>query len=171
MRGNEGLIAVAVLGVALAFLGARLWDEEGAFNPVRSAQPARFVDGAGGGRIVLDADRGGHFYLDGEANGAPVRFMVDSGASIVTLTADDARAAGIALRERDYDRPFSTANGTVMSAVTELPELIVEGVRLQDVTVAVSKPGALEVSLFGVNGLNRFARRETTADEMVLVVE
>ena len=171
MKGNEGLIALAVMTITLAFLGARLWDDEGDFNPVRAPQPARFVDGPGSGRIVLDADRGGHFYLDGEANGAPIRFMVDSGASIVTLTADDARAAGISLADRDYNRPFSTANGTVMSAVTELPELTVEGVRLRDLTVAVSKPGALDTSLFGVNGLNRFARRETTAGEMVLVVE
>ena len=171
MKGNEGFVALGTLVLVLAFFAMRMWDADGAFNPVRAPQPARFLDGEGAGRLVLDADRSGHFYLEGRANGAPIRFMVDSGASIVTLTAEDAAAAGLRPADRDYDRPFSTANGTVMSAVTQLPLLEVEGVQLTDVTVAVSRPGALDTSLFGVNGLNRFARRETTAGEMVLVVE
>lgn len=171
MKGNEGFIALGTMIVVLAFFGMRLWDADGDFNPVRTPQPARFIDGEGAGRLVLDVARDGHFYLDGRADGTSIRFMVDSGASLITLTAEDARSAGISLSDDDYNRPFQTANGTVMSAVTVLESLEVEGIELTDVAVAVSRSGELSSSLFGVNGLNRFARRETTASEMVLVVE
>ena len=54
--------------------------------------------------------------LAAEVNGAPVRFLVDTGASLVFLTPDDARAAGLTPRDLDYTQRVDTCNGTVRAA-------------------------------------------------------
>ena len=169
MRGNEGFLALAVLAVALLYLGSRAWDGDGRFNPAREPAPTRFEDG--GDRLVLSAGPNGHFFFEAEANGAPIRFMVDSGASLVTLTEADARRAGLEPRRGETRLPFDTANGTVMARVGEIDELRLGSAVMRDLRVAIVPDDRLGGSLFGVNGLNRFSRREASADELVLYVD
>lgn len=68
------------------------------------------VSGCDGGRapaeIVVPAARDGHFYLDGAVNGAPVRFLVDTGASYVTV---NERVAGVARFAGGVPANFETA--------------------------------------------------------------
>lgn len=178
MRGNEGFLALGTLVIALVFLAARGWDGDGAWNPTREAAPARFETNEYGERsVVLRAGPGGHFFFEAEAfgpdaqRGAPVRFMVDSGASIVTLTESDARRVGIELQDRDYNRPVETANGSILVAGAKLDRLEIGEAVLDDVFVSVVRDEQLSGSLFGVNGLNRFDRRETTRDRLVLTMD
>ena len=180
MKGNEGFLALGTLVVALMVLAARGWDGDGRWNPTREAAPARFERGLSGERsITLSAGPGGHFFFEAEAfgpgagrgEGAPVRFMVDSGASVVTLTESDARRAGITLEDRDYNRAFDTANGTIRAASAKLDRLVIGDAVLDDLFVSVVRDEQLSGSLFGVNGLNRFDRRETTADRLVLTMD
>ena len=176
MRGNEGFLALGTLAVALAALAARGLDDGGAWNPTREAAPARFERAGGEERIVLEAGPGGHFFFEAEAaaegsRGAPVRFMVDSGASLVTLTESDARRAGLQLEARDYDRPVDTANGTILAASAKLDAIRIGEATLDDVFVSVVPDDKLSGSLFGVNGLNRFDRREVSADRLVLTMD
>ena len=172
MRGREGLVAIAVLSVVLLFFGLRGFDTQGRWNPTREAGPARFETGADGeGRVVLAAGPGGHFFFEAEADGAPVRFMVDTGASYVTLTESDAERAGLEVGPEDYTVPFETANGRVYAAGGTIERLRIGDAVLEDLAVAVVPDEQLSGSLFGVNGLNRFDRRETTRDELVLSVE
>ena len=178
MRGNEGFLALGTLVIVLTFLAARGWDGDGRWNPTREAAPARFETNEDGERsVVLRAGPGGHFFFEGEAasagnrRGVPVRFMVDSGASFVTLTESDARRAGIALEDRDYNRPVDTANGTIMAASAKLEALRIGDAVLDDLFVSVVRDEQLSGSLFGVNGLNRFDRRETTRDELILTMD
>lgn len=172
MTNNYGFLAVGVLAIALLFLASRDFDAEGRFDPLRHGPPARIETGAGGeARIVLEAGPGGHFFFEGEADGAAVRFMVDTGASVVTLTESDARAAGLRFGRGDFRVPFETANGTVYAAPARLSTLRIGSAVIEDLDVAVVRDKSLGGSLFGVNGLNRFTRRETTADELVLISE
>lgn len=106
----------------------------------------------GGTELTLAAARGGHFYLDGAVNGTPVRFLVDTGASLVTLGAADASRAGLT-----GGRPaaFDTAAGRVQGRIVRGQTVRAECVAVSDLTVAVN-PGLAGVALLGQNFLRRF---------------
>ncbi|MEM9810910.1 MAG: TIGR02281 family clan AA aspartic protease [Pseudomonadota bacterium] len=170
MAQNSGFLAVATLAIVLIFFGLRSFDDEGRFNPLREPLAPRVEVTADGTpeRIIVSARRDGHFMLDTMINGRSTKMLVDTGASIVTLRESDARKAGLRPKDNDYRIPFSTANGEVLGARGVLPELLISGVTLREVRVVILPDDKLDVSLFGVNGLNRFARRETTRDELIL---
>ncbi|MBB4658142.1 TIGR02281 family clan AA aspartic protease [Parvularcula dongshanensis] len=171
MRERAGFYAVATLAVVLLFLAMRGFDSRGHWNPAREVEPARFETVDGEQRIVLRAGPSGHFFFQAEANGAPVRFMVDTGASYVTLTESDAERAGLRFSPEDFTLRFETANGAVYAAGGTLDELRIGDAVIRTLAVVVVPDDKLGGSLFGVNGLNRFDRRETTRDELVLTVE
>ena len=169
MRGNDGFLALAVLAVALVFLGSRAFDADGRFDPMRERAPA--IRSGGDGRLVLRAGPGGHFFFEAEANGAPVRFMVDTGATTTALTRTDARRAGIDVTDRDFAYTVETANGQARVARGVIDRLVIGDVVIEDLDVTISADDRLGGSLFGVNGLNRFDRREASARELVLIAE
>jgi aspartyl protease family protein len=105
--------------------------------------------------LVLQADGRGHFLLHPQIDGLTVRMLVDTGASIVALTAEDAAKAGIRPGPAAYDRLISTANGTVMVAPTRIRELRVGDISVRDVEAVVLPPGRLGTSLLGMSFLRR----------------
>ncbi|GGY47292.1 retropepsin-like aspartic protease family protein [Parvularcula lutaonensis] len=166
---NNGFLALGTVAAVILFFGLRSFDDEGRFNPLRAPMPQKVVrEGGAPVSVVVDAQRDGHFVLDAQIGGRSTRMLVDTGASIVTLRASDARKAGIRPRERDYRVPFSTANGEVLGAPATLPVLTIGDIELRDLRIVVLPDDKLDISLFGVNGLNRFERRETTPDTLVL---
>ena len=169
MNGKEGFIALAVLALALVFMGSRAFDADGRFDPTRERPAA--IRAGGDGRLVLSAGPGGHFFFEAEANGAPIRFMVDSGATVTALTRSDATRAGLAVTDRDFAYEVETANGTARVARGTLDRLVIGDVVLEDLAVTISADDRLGGSLFGVNGLNRFDRREASAEELILIAE
>jgi aspartyl protease family protein len=120
---------------------------------------------ASSGRIVLPADHGGHFFGQGSINGQAAQFMVDTGASTVSIGASDAERMGLNYRSgRSVN--ISTANGTAQGW-----RLSLRSVRLGDVEVfdvdAVVTPQAMPFVLLGNSYLNRFQiKREN--DQMTL---
>lgn len=102
---------------------------------------------------VYRADPNGHFVLAAEVNGAPVRFLVDTGASLVFLTADDARAAGFPPRDLDYTQRVYTANGAVRAAPVLLREVRIDDLALDNVRAAVLDQ--LGQSVLGMSFLDR----------------
>lgn len=107
-----------------------------------------------GARIVLKAGSGGHFVTEGQINGKSARLMVDTGASLVALSAAEAEQLGL-----DYTKGqragMSTANGVVMGWILKL-----DSVRIGDVTVhgvdAVVMPQSMPYILLGNSFLGRF---------------
>lgn len=169
MQNNNGFLALGTLAVVLVFFGLRSYDDEGRFNPLREPAPMQVEVDAGAPRsITVSAQRDGHFLLDAELGGRRTPMLVDTGASVVTLRESDAAKAGIRLMPGDFRIPFSTANGQVLGAPKQLSELRIGPVTLHDLDVVVLPDDKLETSLFGVNGLNRFDRRETTREKLVL---
>src|SRR5262249_1752125 len=73
-----------------------------------------------GGRAVTEPDRRGHFRVEGAVDGRRLDFMVDTGASVVTLTESDAARLGFHPGPRDYVAQLKTANGTVRGAPLRL---------------------------------------------------
>jgi len=124
------------------------------------------VASAGGGtQIVLTAGSGGHFITDGSINGKAVRFLVDTGATNVSMGQAEAQRLGI-----DFSRGqrgiARTANGDVIVTRVSLGS-----VRVGDVTVynvdAIVTPMAMEHILLGNSFLSRFQMKRDN-DVMVL---
>ncbi len=103
--------------------------------------------------LVYRADRRGHFSLTATVNGAPTRFVVDTGASLVALTLDDARAAGIGRSELSFNQLSQTANGRVRFAPVMLREVRIEPLSIENVPAAVIEN--LDQSLLGMSFLKR----------------
>jgi aspartyl protease family protein len=103
---------------------------------------------------VYRADKTGHFYLEAAVNGSTVRFLVDTGATLVALRAEDARAAGINLAGLHYDQRVDTANGTARVARVTLRELRLDQLVVEDVDAMVID-APLNVSLLGMSFLKR----------------
>jgi aspartyl protease family protein len=103
--------------------------------------------------LVYRADRRGHFSLTATVNGAPIRVVVDTGASLVALTLDDARAAGIGRSELAFDQLTETANGRVHFAPVMLREVRIEQLSIANVPAAVIEN--LDQSLLGMSFLKR----------------
>jgi clan AA aspartic protease (TIGR02281 family) len=102
---------------------------------------------------VYRAGSNGHFVLSAEVNGAPVRFLVDTGASLIFLTPDDARAAGINPRELDYTQLVTTGSGLTRAAPVVLDEVRIDDLSLDNVRAAVLD--SLGQSVLGMSFLGR----------------
>jgi aspartyl protease family protein len=103
--------------------------------------------------IVYTANEQGHVVLDAAVNGAPVRMLVDTGASLVTLTPADARAAGINPASLAFSGHVQTANGTARMAPVTLREIRIGQLSIYDVPASVLEH--LNVSLLGMSLLSR----------------
>ncbi|BEP49961.1 TIGR02281 family clan AA aspartic protease [Variovorax paradoxus] len=119
----------------------------------------------GGSRIVLPADSRGHFMTQGAINGRPVTFMLDTGATSIALSADDAQRIGL-----DYSKgqriQMSTANGVSSGYKLRLQSVRVGDVEVYDIDAIVS-PQPMPFVLLGNSFINRFSMRRD-ADQMVL---
>ena len=121
-----------------------------------------------GGRVLtLRVGAGGHFWVDAEVNGNPVRFVVDTGASSVVLSAEDAERAGLRLSSRDYTALHRTAGGIVKAAPVTLREVSIGALGLRDVEASVN-PALTGVSLLGMTFLNRLDGYEVRGDRLML---
>jgi aspartyl protease family protein len=103
--------------------------------------------------LVYTANQQGHVILDAAVNGAAVRLLVDTGASLVVLTPQDARAAGITPSELVYSHHVSTANGAARMAPVTLREIRIGQLSIYDVPAAVLEN--LNISLLGMSFLTR----------------
>ncbi|WP_412480756.1 TIGR02281 family clan AA aspartic protease [Azonexus sp. IMCC34839] len=123
-------------------------------RPLRIGQHAIGASpGDGSGKIVLTADGQGHFITTGTVNGTSVRFLVDTGATMISLGASDARRIGLD-PNRGEKGVTNTANGqTVVSRVK------LDTVRIGDVTLhgidATIHQTEMPFALLGMSFLNR----------------
>jgi aspartyl protease family protein len=123
------------------------------------------VDPAASNRIAIAPDSRGHYFAQGSVNGAPVRFLVDTGATAVTIPAEAARRAGIDA-SRGQPVVVSTANGRVMGRRVRLDQVALGTLVLHQVD-AIVQEGLGDVALLGMTFLNRTdLRRE--GDRLVL---
>lgn len=121
---------------------------------------------AGGGtQIVLNAGSGGHFVTGGNINGRAVQFVVDTGATLITISKSNADRIGL-----DYTKgrqTFSqTANGVIPAVVLSLGSVRVGDIEIYNVE-AVVIPAQLDVVLLGNSFLSRFQMKRDN-DQMTL---
>ncbi|MFN3746665.1 MAG: TIGR02281 family clan AA aspartic protease [Hyphomicrobiaceae bacterium] len=135
-------------------------------DPARDEVHARRT--TAGRTVELKAGAYGHFHSRIYVNGRALQAMVDTGASIVALTFEDARAAGIHVRESDYTHRVSTANGVARVAIVTLDSVALEDIMVRDVRAAVAEPGKLTKTLLGMSFLGQLRRAEMSRGVLVL---
>lgn len=118
--------------------------------------------------LVLQADGRGHFTLHPELEGLTVRMLVDTGASVVALTAEDAERAGIRPNPGDFRHAVATANGSVSAARVTIGELRVGDILVRDVEGMVLPAGRLGTSLLGMSFLRRLKGFEMAGGRLTL---
>lgn len=111
-----------------------------------------------GNSVTYHADRRGQFWIDAVVNGASVHFVVDTGATALTLTSADAAAAGIGHGTLAYNVIMNTANGQGRAAQVRLREVRIGQLAIDDVPALVTDN--LHVSLLGMSFLKRLQRFE-----------
>lgn len=117
--------------------------------------------------IVLERATDGHFYAEASVDGQPVLFLVDTGASVVALTGDDAADLGLAWQEGELREVGRGASGPVRGVSLTIDELSLGGFRGNNVP-AVIIPEGLPVSLLGQSFLSKIGNVAISDDRMVL---
>jgi aspartyl protease family protein len=110
----------------------------------------------------------GDFDLTAQINGARVPLVLDTGASSVVLTRDDAKAAGLPLEVLAYTVNIDTANGRTRAAPVTLDRIAIGGLVERSVDALVAQPGQLRTSLLGMSFLNRLQSWEVRGDRLLL---
>lgn len=129
------------------------------------AEPHR----AAGARVVeLRAGMHGHYVASAEMNGRLVNVMVDTGASMVALTYEDARTIGLLVRDSDFTHRVSTANGFGRIAPVTIDRISIGNITVRNVRGAVMEPGKLGTTLLGMSFLGRLQRVDMRAGTLVL---
>lgn len=105
----------------------------------------------------LKANGYGHYVTEAEIEGTMLAVMVDTGASAVALSYEDADNAGLRPHRLDYDVPVATANGMVKAARVTLRRVEVDGVLVRDVEGLVLPEGAMSGTLLGMSFLKRLS--------------
>lgn len=139
-------IWVLIFMGAIAVIG--MWPEI-----QRTITPRQSV--VNGTTIVLPRALDGHYYLTLDINNVPVEFVVDTGASQVVLTQDDAKRIGLNPSSLSYLGTASTANGTVRTAAVRLDTVSLGAITDTSVR-AVVNDGQMFGSLLGMTYLSNF---------------
>lgn len=159
---NYGTIKSA----ALSYAGIEKPRVEGNAASVSAPQPS--ARAGGGATVELKVGSNGHFVTDADVNGRSISVMVDTGASMVALTYEDARAIGIAPRDRDFTHRVSTANGVAKVAPVVLDRIQIGDVMVRNVNAAVVEDGKLATTLLGNSFLSKLSRYEMRSGRLVL---
>ena len=164
----RGLVLFILIGTAI-----------GTVMPGRSNHaPASEASGDGGAsagavspteplrELTLQRRRDGHFYIDGLVNGAETRFLIDTGASHIALTIDDAKRLGLDVSPADFDYVAQGAGGPVRGQVVTLDRVSIGGRVVANADAMVIE--GLHVSLLGQSVLTQLGTVEMSGDRMIL---
>lgn len=154
--------AASVAGAAY-LAGDRLAGRSGLGGPARTASGPAL-----GGVVTLSGDLSGHFTVHPMVEGRRVRMLVDTGASVVALSQEDAAAIGLRVTEKDFTRTIATANGVVAVAPVRLGEVRVGEIAVRDVEAVVVPRGKLGTSLLGMTFLKRLKGFEVSNGRLTL---
>jgi aspartyl protease family protein len=172
--GMVGAISAAaaaqtVISYSRVHDGASLRDSQGVASSPAAPQTADLAstEPAQGAtaQVVKAAD--GHYWAEADVNGHEVKFLIDTGATAVSLTTDDARRLGIEPASLDYNAKVITANGPARAARVKLDSVSVAGAQVRDVDALVIENG-LQTSLLGMTYLGRLSQFEATQTGMIL---
>lgn len=165
------------IGLSTTLTGRRLAEFAGTLKPQRADAATPVVPlprslpsptTSSERRLVVEGDQLGHFLVRPRIEGADFLMVVDTGASTVALTAEDAARAGIRPGSGDFNISVSTANGTAKAAPVRLREVRIGEIVIRDVDAIVMTPGRLGISLLGMSFLRRLRGFDIAGGQMTL---
>lgn len=163
-RHNLGKLAQQAAVWALIFVGAIA--AAGLWSDIRDdVAPRQSV--IGDARIEVPRSGDGHYYLRADINGAPVDFVVDTGATDLVLSRRDAARAGIDPDDLVYLGTAVTANGMVRTAAVRLDSVRIGAIEDQGIRAVVTD-GDFDGSLMGMGYLGLYERMIFENNRLVL---
>ncbi|MGO6967269.1 TIGR02281 family clan AA aspartic protease [Rhizobium leguminosarum] len=120
----------------------------------------------GGQEIILHKLLNGHFKADVAVNGQTIQMLVDTGASIVALSREDAERIGIDLSRLTYSMTIMTANGRGRAAPVTLDQVAIGPIIRNNVAASVAEDGRLDQSLLGMSFLETLGSLQMQTDEL-----
>ncbi|MES2034717.1 MAG: TIGR02281 family clan AA aspartic protease [Pseudomonadota bacterium] len=162
-------VAIAAIGALCAMGTARAVADFGGVDaaPALRAQTAVQSEGPSAAAASVRKAADGHYWAEASVNGSAVRFLVDTGATAVALTAEDARRLGFDPASLDYVYDVITAEGRVKAAGVKLASVSIAGARVDNVDALVIEKG-LDTSLLGMSYLGRLRSFEATQTALIL---
>jgi aspartyl protease family protein len=121
-----------------------------------------------GGETRVPLARDGHVWLQGESNGEPARFLVDTGATLTAVSAETAERVGLESGMGDFPVMMQTANGSVRAERTTIDELRFGNVAARGLD-AIIAPGLGPTNVIGMNLLSRLKSWRVENNELILV--
>ncbi|MBS7669774.1 retropepsin-like aspartic protease family protein [Croceicoccus gelatinilyticus] len=168
---------ILALGASMCALGAMMPDNFGGSPNPQDAEKAALSSqmqtsqpGASdylSGEMVLQRQSDGHFYATPSINGVQVNSLVDTGASVIALTADDADAIGITWHPSELSVIGRGASGDVVGVAVHLDRVELGGFDVRDVD-AVVIPEGLHITLLGQSFLSRIPNVAIADERMSL---
>lgn len=119
------------------------------------------------GKIEVPRGFDGHYHLVLELDNVPVEFIVDTGASDVVLSQDDAKRIGLNMDDLVFSGSANTANGRVRTADAKVQSVRLGNISDENLRVSVNG-GDMDGSLLGMSYLQRFEHIEITEDTLTL---
>ena len=170
---NLGIVAVVCVTLSVV-VGGLSEDVQKAATKANEAIAVNNGTAAGGNvdadaasELLIRANGAGHFLIDADVERAKIRFLVDTGATMVVLSPEDARRAGLSEDRLNFSREVSTANGNVRVAPVTLRKFKVGQIVLRDVEAVVNS-APMRVSLLGMSFLRRLDGWQVKGDKLYL---
>lgn len=155
---------VAIFAVGFGLFALR--DDLGrVWSRVRMAATGEAIETRGAVRIPIGED--GHFHVNATVNGRPVRFLVDSGATVTAMSRDAAVAAGVPIDDTGFPVMIDTANGTVTARRGRIATMTIGGIETRDHGITVSEALG-DTNLLGMNWLSTLTSWRVEGSTLVL---
>jgi aspartyl protease family protein len=110
----------------------------------------------------------GHYRAQAEVNGAPLKLMIDTGASMVLIPYEHAVEIGFDPETLNYSMPVTTANGRSAVAPVQLASIRVGQIEVHDIDAAIAQPGRLKTGLLGMSFLDKLAETSFQGEKLIL---
>jgi aspartyl protease family protein len=121
-----------------------------------------------GHTVALARSQSADFQVNTQVNGRGVPMILDTGASAVVLSNEDAKAIGLPVEMIKYTVGIATANGHTKAAEVTLDQVAVGSIVERAVPALIAQPGQLKTSLLGMSFLNRLQSWEVRGDRLVM---
>ncbi len=117
---------------------------------------------------ILTREDNGHYWTYAEIDGVPIKFLADTGASVVALTWRDASLLRLKPETRDFKWLIRTANGETLGASVMIDHIRIGKVEIENVEAMIMQEGLMDTSLLGISFLEKLDSYEFNGERMLI---